>query len=84
MKDIEQKTLDGFKPTGDFYKDARDCSKHVAILLHPALREPTWEIYKPPKDDPLDEDIPAAPVEEAKKVLEVISFNKNRIDKNSL
>lgn len=73
VKDIEQKVLDGYKPTGDFYKDARDVSKLVGIQLHPALREPTWEIYKPPKD----EDDESPPVEEAKKILEVISFNKN-------
>lgn len=74
MKDIEQKVLDAFKPTGDFWKDARDCAKHVGIHLHPALREPSWEIYKPPKDEELDE---SAPVEESKKILECISFNKN-------
>jgi len=31
VKDIEQKVLDGYKPTGDFYKDARDVSKLVGI-----------------------------------------------------
>lgn len=82
-KDTADVNLGGYKCTGKFYEDALEVTKLLGIELHPALREPTWEIEKNEIEKRLEE---AADDEEVKeeKVVTTIKFDRHRIDKNTL
>ena len=90
---MPEATVKGIKPTGDLYEDAKLGAEAMGIKLHPALRAPTWEIYVPEKSiieaDGEGEEEEAEPAKdeappEEKKPVEVISFSKHRIDKNTM
>ncbi len=90
---MPEATVKGIKPTGDLYEDAKLGAEAMGIQLHPALWAPTWEIYVPEKSviepDGEGEEEEAEPAKdetppEEKKPVEVISFSKHRIDKNTM
>jgi len=49
-KEVDEGAITGFAPTGDFYEDVKNCCEAAGLLVHPALRKPTWDIEKPEKE----------------------------------
>lgn len=75
-KNTDDVNLAQYKLTGKFYADCEALCKLMNIKVHPALRPVLWE-----KEKPLFEQEDAK-VEE--KEVEVVKFDKHRIDKNSM
>jgi len=93
-KELDSKLLDAYKPTGNLWEDAKASFEAVSINIHPALREPSWEIYDPKEEQSVlehleegegeEEEKPEEVEEPERKPVEVLTFSKHRLDKNTM
>ena len=78
-KDTEEANIAQYKLTGTFYADVEAVCKLMGIKVHPGMRPVLWE-----KEPPLFVNEEEGEDQKEEKEIEVVKFDKHRIDKNSL